>query len=215
MAAEPVKMVKVIYSVLCREGDEGAVRVMLEGAIADGAGTVVAFGDRCVAVDPEPEEVARYQAKMNAAVADMAFFEDELDDICREDRHMETLKPGDGLKEETPQGESDYAKYRGKCRQYSEQAVKDDPTLTLVRGYYYCPVWHVREPHWWTVRPDGTIHDPTRKQYPSAGAGVYEPFDGYFECEECGKRVLEEEGQVAGSYFVCSDTCYGRLVGVL
>ncbi len=31
---------------------------------------------------------------------------------------------------------SDYLKYRGKCKEMSEQLCATDPTLTLVRGYY-------------------------------------------------------------------------------
>lgn len=34
---------------------------------------------------------------------------------------------------------SDYAKYRGKCKEMSEEAVAQDPSLRLVRGYYHCP----------------------------------------------------------------------------
>lgn len=36
--------------------------------------------------------------------------------------------------------ETDYMKYRGKCKEMSEQACLLDSSLTLVRGYYYCPV---------------------------------------------------------------------------
>lgn len=121
-------------------------------------------------------------------------------------------QPKNQFLEQVPR--DNYIKYRGKCRQFSKKAVEEDPTLTLVRGYYYCPIWGVREPHWWTVRQDGTIYDPTCLQFPSEGHGEYEVFDGFFECEECGKRVREEDGHVAGSHFVCSNECYGRFVGV-
>lgn len=49
---------------------------------------------------------------------------------------------------------SDYLKFRGKCKELSEAACAEDPSLALVRGHYYCPIWNVTEPHWWTVRPD-------------------------------------------------------------
>ena len=34
-----------------------------------------------------------------------------------------------------------YTKFRGKCKQMSEEAVAADPTLRLVRGHYFCPFW--------------------------------------------------------------------------
>lgn len=113
-------------------------------------------------------------------------------------------------------GDDNYIKYRGKCKEYCDQAVAADPTLTLVRGFYTCPIWRVREAHWWTVRPDGSIHDPTALQFPSAGNGFYEEFDGYIECDECGERVKEDDAQIAdnGRYAFCSGECYGRFVGL-
>lgn len=47
---------------------------------------------------------------------------------------------------------SDYMKYRGKCKELCEQAIKDDTTLTLIRGHYFCPIWNKDEPHWWTKK---------------------------------------------------------------
>jgi hypothetical protein len=35
--------------------------------------------------------------------------------------------------------ESDYLKYRGKCKPMCEDAIQKDPTLTLVRGNYVDP----------------------------------------------------------------------------
>lgn len=64
------------------------------------------------------------------------------------------------------QHQSDYLKYRGKCKKLAEAAVAEDPTLRLVRGYYTCPMWRTTEPHWWCERPDGTIVDPTKDQFP-------------------------------------------------
>ncbi len=102
--------------------------------------------------------------------------------------------------------ESDYAKYRGKCLTLSREAVSADPTLILVRGHYLCPFWG-EQPHWWTTRPDGTIHDPTKSQFPSNGTGDYIPFDGYITCESCGKRVLEADGTFNGQHTYCSGEC--------
>lgn len=110
--------------------------------------------------------------------------------------------------------EEGYRMFRGKCRALSEAACKADPTLTLVRGHYYCPVWNSEEPHWWTVRADGTIFDPTARQFPSNGCGVYTPFAGMVDCCECGRQMHETEAIPAGNYAVCSERCYRRLVGV-
>lgn len=111
--------------------------------------------------------------------------------------------------------EEGYARFRGKCKELSEAAVAADPALTLVRGHYWCPVWGTREPHWWTVRSDGSIHDPTAQQFPSKGLGVYEPFDGTVECAECGKALREEDAAFHGNYAFCPDTsCAMRFVGL-
>jgi len=67
----------------------------------------------------------------------------------------------------------DYLTYRGKCKDLSEEAVRKDPELRLVRGHYFCPIWKREEQHWWCVRKDGTIHDPAKYQFPSRGLGVY------------------------------------------
>lgn len=110
--------------------------------------------------------------------------------------------------------DDNYIKYRGRCKEYCEQAVAEDPTLRLVRGYYYCPIWKSKEAHWWTERPDGTIHDPTRMQFPSEGMGDYQEFDGHIECAECLKRVAEEDAVVYGNYAFCCGTCCARFVGL-
>ena len=107
----------------------------------------------------------------------------------------------------------DYEKYRGRCREFSEAAKVDDPSLTLVRGHYVCPIWG-EQPHWWCVRPDGTVFDPTANQFPSKGVGEYIPFDGVVECSECGKRIKEEDANIEGNYAFCSYLCHGRFVGV-
>jgi hypothetical protein len=111
---------------------------------------------------------------------------------------------------------SDYLKYRGKCKEYVEKAVKEDPTLLAVRGFYYDAAWG-RQAHWWCLKQDGTIFDPTAKQFPSKGYGVYEEFDGFIECEECGKTVHESKAIIVGNgnYAVCSYECNLKLVGLL
>lgn len=110
--------------------------------------------------------------------------------------------------------DSNYAKYRGKCKEMSEAACAADPTLTLVRGHYHCPVWG-EQPHWWTVRSDGTVYDPTAPQFPSGGLGEYVPFDGIVPCAECGKEMREEDVRTAeGNYAFCSTACALRFVGL-
>jgi hypothetical protein len=107
----------------------------------------------------------------------------------------------------------DYTRYRGKCKQMSEAAVAADPTLTLVRGHYYCPVWG-EQAHWWCKKQDGTIVDPTKDQFPSKGRGEYVEFDGKVSCSNCGKEINEEDGDYESNYVFCSDRCHRQFVGV-
>lgn len=109
---------------------------------------------------------------------------------------------------------TDYLKFRGKCKEFCEIEIKKDPTLKLIRGHYYCPLWNSNEQHWWTIREDGSIFDPTKDQFPSKGNGHYEVFDGIYQCSECGKNVLEDEADFESNYVFCSYTCHGRFVGV-
>lgn len=111
--------------------------------------------------------------------------------------------------------QDNYTKFRGKCKEMSEAAVREDPTLRLVRGHYFCPVWGVEEQHWWTVREDGTINDPTALQFPSAGLGIYTEFNGTVECSNCGTEKPESEMSFEGRYAFCCYSCYGQFVGLL
>lgn len=109
-----------------------------------------------------------------------------------------------------------YAKFRGKCKELSEAEIEKDPTLTLVRGFYYCPFWGEQQ-HWWCQRQDGSIVDPTKLQFPSKGAGEYIAIPEnslVLPCEECGVDVKEEDFIVMGNYVVCSNSCAMRLVGL-
>lgn len=111
--------------------------------------------------------------------------------------------------------ESNYLKFRGKCKEFCEQAVSEDPSLTIVRGHYFCPLWNTDEPHWWCVQKDGTIYDPTRLQFPSAGKGIYTSFNGMLECAECGKEFPETpNADIDGNYAFCSTPCHMRFVGL-
>lgn len=108
--------------------------------------------------------------------------------------------------------ETAYQLYRGKCKEMSEALVAADPTLTLVRGHYYCPFWG-EQPHWWCKRSDGIVVDPTKDQFPSRGAGVYVEFDGMVRCSNCNKEMREEDAEYESNYCFCSYTCHGQFVG--
>jgi hypothetical protein len=112
------------------------------------------------------------------------------------------------------ENESDYKKYRGKCKEFCEIELAKDPTLTIVRGHYYCPVWNTNEPHWWLVSTEGKIIDPTKLQFGSKGMGKYIPFNGYVNCSECGKELKEEEADIEGNYCFCSTNCHLHFVGL-
>jgi len=108
--------------------------------------------------------------------------------------------------------ESNYEKYRGKCKEFSVDACAEDSTLTLVRGHFRCPITDKREPHWWTTRPDGSIYDPTQKQfvYWTDDPKNYEPYDGTCRCKICDKVTLEEDTCFYGKNTFCSGECYDQ-----
>jgi hypothetical protein len=107
---------------------------------------------------------------------------------------------------------------RGKCKEYAERAVRDNPNLELVRGFYYPIYTRGGEAHWWTRdKITKKIYDPTASQFPCNGLGFYEEFDGYLNCDECGKEMHESEVDrryVQGNHACCSYECFGRYVGV-
>jgi hypothetical protein len=105
-----------------------------------------------------------------------------------------------------------YRKYRGKCREMSEELVLEDRSLRLVKGWYVCPIWG-KQAHWWTVRQDGTIVDPTVAQFLSNGAGEYVEYDGTVECAQCGRKMREEDATFYGRYAFCKNTdCLSRFL---
>lgn len=118
--------------------------------------------------------------------------------------------------ENCPEVLSDYQRYRGKCKELSLILIEENPTWTLVRGHYACPIWNSLEEHWWVVDEAGNIHDPSARQFPSKGHGTYIPFDGLCSCEDCGKVFKEGApgSTFVGYYAVCSDQCALRLVGL-
>jgi hypothetical protein len=110
---------------------------------------------------------------------------------------------------------SDYLKYRGKCKEMSEELIKVDPSLTLVRGHYICPIWG-EQAHWWTKSSDGVINDPTKDQFPSRGIGEYIEFTGHLNCSECDKEMMEGDEDIIyeSNYCFCSTKCAMRFVGL-
>lgn len=111
---------------------------------------------------------------------------------------------------------ADYQEFRGKCLELCNAAIAADPTLTLVRGHVFVPGWGTTEPHWWTVRNDGTIYDPSVRQFPiKPHESLYEPFSGFVECCQCGKpEISESDAIIYSNYCFCSDICIMRFVGI-
>lgn len=108
--------------------------------------------------------------------------------------------------------DENYRKYRGKCQEMAEALAKTDPALRVVRGFYYDPVWGEQQ-HWWCQDATGKVVDPTALQFPSAGAGTYQEFDGTCICHICGDEFEEGKGYSTGnSYMICSYNCYYNLV---
>lgn len=109
--------------------------------------------------------------------------------------------------------DSDYLKYRGKCKEMSEALIADNPDLRLVRGHYCDAIWGY-QPHWWCEDKDGNVIDPTKDQFPTKGEGAYIEFDGMVECAQCDKRMHETEASFHGNYAFCSLRCEGKFIGV-
>ncbi len=108
-------------------------------------------------------------------------------------------------------GETDYLKYRGKCKEMCAALIRSDPTLRLVRGHYYEPAWARDEQHWWCVNSSGEIIDPTRDQFPSRGGSIYTEFQGILNCTVCDKEITEDQidGHSSGRHIYCSYECFG------
>jgi len=111
--------------------------------------------------------------------------------------------------------ESSYFKYRGKCKEIINENIISDPSLRAARGWYHCPIWG-KQGHWWCVRKDGSIYDPSTQQFPSGGIGEYEEFNGIVTCDECGKQILENDAIIDGNghYGFCSTKCITHFVGL-
>lgn len=92
----------------------------------------------------------------------------------------------------------------GLCAEATKAMALVFPELRRVRGHYYCPHWG-RRAHWWLVAPDGSIIDPTARQFPSQGRGVYDPWDETQPeptgtCPNCGEYCYDHK-------LLCSRAC--------
>ena len=109
---------------------------------------------------------------------------------------------------------NNYMKYRGKCKELAEELSKKKG-YRLVKGFYNEPICNTKEQHWWCVDSNSIIHDPSRSQFPSGGIpGFYEEYNGFVDCEECGKKIAEKDIIMQGRFTVCSQKCALDLVGL-
>jgi len=109
---------------------------------------------------------------------------------------------------------ADYLTFRGKCKELAKERCRQDPTLRLVRGHYFDALWGEDLAHWWCEKPDGTVVDPSCRQFPTNGHGIYTEFDGVVTCDNCGKQLPEGDAVFMGQYPACSNRCAGAIVGV-
>jgi len=92
------------------------------------------------------------------------------------------------------------------CAKYTLEMLEAFPELKRVRGYYH-DFFQGRRPHWWLVKPDGYVIDPTVEQF--CLGGEYELYDESLgepkgKCINCGEL----------SYYhmnVCSKKCVEAL----
>ena len=124
---------------------------------------------------------------------------------------MNNLNEGFQPDVQSPTNEqTDYLKYRGKCKEYAEAECTKNPNLILTRGWYHCPFWGPQQ-HWWCIDSNtGTIVDPTKGQFPSKGFGHYVEYDGILNCEYCGKEIKEEDAYFVEHHVYCCGEHYYR-----
>lgn len=92
----------------------------------------------------------------------------------------------------------------GQCKDYSQAMLRAFPELRLVRGFFHC-VWGARQ-HFWLVAPDGSVVDPTRRQFP--GMGEYEELQDHELADRCPTGVcMDCGGQVFRFNRFCSPQC--------
>lgn len=90
---------------------------------------------------------------------------------------------------------------RAKCMDYTAKFVKKFPHLKRVPGFYGGYLEEdigFNTEHWWCVDIDGTIVDPTVKQF-LTWTGPYIPFDDLLHQVKIGRCMI------------CGDDIYGRM----
>lgn len=96
------------------------------------------------------------------------------------------------------------------CSSVTLRMQKAFPELVRVRGHYYDYLYP--QPHWWLKTEDGTIIDPTYKQFTESDIfALSGPFELYEEvdedncptgkCPNCGDYCYQNR-------FCCSNECY-------
>ena len=101
---------------------------------------------------------------------------------------------------------------RGTCEEAAKKLATQDPTLTVVRGWYHDTLWGTQE-HWWCTTADGAVVDPTVEQFPTGhieSLRSYEPYAGTFPCYGCGIEISEDDHTMG----CCCGACYGSVVGI-
>lgn len=81
---------------------------------------------------------------------------------------------------------------KGLCVPTTKAMAAAFPELYRVRGFYTCPL-DGRRAHWWLKTSDGTIVDPTVRQFQSNGYGEYEEYSGpepTGHCLNCGELLF-------------------------
>lgn len=83
---------------------------------------------------------------------------------------------------------------RGKCREYSEKLMTNNPgKYRLARGWYYCWAWGKQEHYWCVDIETNKVVDPTINQFPKPHVGQYVEYSGYGHCEVCDKEMHEDD----------------------
>lgn len=104
---------------------------------------------------------------------------------------------------------STYELSYGECEQATIKMQELFPELKRIRGHYYDTSWGERE-HWWLIDENDEIIDPTAKQFPTNGRGVYVPWvegdpEPTGKCLNCG-------GYVYNGDYCCSENCENEMI---
>ncbi len=98
----------------------------------------------------------------------------------------------------------------GLCYKAAHDMAEAFPSLAVVSGHALCLYPWGKRGHWWCVEPNGTIVDPTAKQFPAIGR--YEPYtEGddirLGKCMSCGDEIWGSDPEAVYSTILCSKDC--------